>query len=453
MKTLIVNGHLIDPKANRNGQFDILIENGKVIKVCEDLKDQKGESDLVIDAAGKIVSPGFIDIHMHEDPVGPDGKIEYCIFENMLRMGVTTCVGGNCGSTNIDPVEYMDIIDRDGAPCNVAMLAGEISCREKAGALNKYEKATPEQRESIKAQVKKALDGGCAGLSYGVRYAPGADQEELMAAASACEESGKIIASHVRDDAEGIFDAIKEMADLGIRYHLPVQISHIGSMGGFGQMKDVLSQMMSYREQGLDLAMDCYPYEAFSTEIGATTYDDGWMERYHCDYSVLEFSEGKYKGQRANEESFRYMRENDPNALTVCYVMRKEDVDQALSHPMVCLGSDGILDHGQGHPRSAGSFPRFIDHYVRSGVVDLQDAIRKMTAMAAERMNLNGKGTLKEGADGDVVIFDFDKIKDNATFKEPMLPPDGIDFVLINGEIACEGTTIRENLKGRSVRV
>jgi N-acyl-D-amino-acid deacylase len=152
--------------------------------------------------------------------------------------------------------------------------------------------------------IRNALDAGCVGVSFGLRYVPGADKEEFFRAAKCCEGSGKLIASHIRDDADGVFAAIDEFCAAGVEYGLPVQISHIGSMGGFGQMEDVLRQIDGYKLNGLDIAMDCYPYFAFSTRLGTPTYDPGWLDRYHCDYDVLEFCEGKYKGQRATKESF-----------------------------------------------------------------------------------------------------------------------------------------------------
>lgn len=452
MKTYLINGHVIDPSTQRDGIYDICIEDGKIGAVAEDLKDRIAEGDQVLDVQGRVVAPGFIDIHMHEDPV-KDGHIEYSIFENMLRMGVTTAVGGNCGSTCMDPVAYLDIVDRDKAPCNIAMLAGEITSREKAGCSNKYMPATREQIELIRKETFRCLEGGCVGVSYGTRYAPGSEEEELYAAAQSCKAYGRPIAAHVRDDAEAIFSAIDEMAQIGKAYGIPVEISHIGSMGGFGQMDRVIAQIHEYQREGLKIAMDCYPYEAFSTEIGATTYDDGWLERYQCDYSVLEFSEGKYKGQRANEESFRYYREQDPGALTVCHVMKHEEVVKALESDVCCVGSDGILDHGQGHPRAAGSFPRFFDVYVRNGSISLYEGVRKTSCMAAERLGFKQKGSLAVGKDADIVVFDPETITDRATFEEPMLPPEGIDYVLIAGEVCMEFGRMHKKYLGKSVRV
>ncbi|MBQ2690668.1 MAG: amidohydrolase family protein [Clostridia bacterium] len=447
MKTLISGGHVIDPANRVNGRLNILIEDAKIVWVGRG----EPEADKVIDVGGKIVAPGFIDIHLHEDPID-NGRISPCIFEMMLRQGVTTAVGGNCGINVWDPGEYLDIVDRDGAAVNVGLYAGHEYFRKAAGALDIYAPATEEQKQEMVKEIGKALENGCVGVSFGLRYVPGADKDEFFRAAACCREGRKIIASHVRDDADAIFKAIDEFCEAGVEYGLPVQISHIGSMGGFGQMEDVLRQMDEYKLNGLDIAMDCYPYFAFSTRIGTPTYDPGWLERYHCGYDVLEFCEGKYRGQRATKETFDEVRAEFPECITVCHVMREEDVRTAFGHPGVMLASDGLVNNGQGHPRAAGTFPRFIAEFVRKGTLSLYDAVNKMTAMPANRLGLENKGRLNAGADADITIFDFDRITDRATFAEPALEPEGIEMVMIGGEIAFEKGKIIKNNCGRAVR-
>ena len=447
MKTLIYGGHVIDPANRVNGKLNLLIENGKIAWAGTAMPD----ADRQIDATGKIVTPGFIDIHMHEDPV-ENGKIQPCIFNMMLRQGVTTAVGGNCGGNVYDPVEYLNMVDRDGAAVNVALFAGHEYFREAAGAEDIYAPATEEQKVEMVKGIRSALDGGCVGVSFGLRYVPGADQDEFFRAAECCKASKKMVASHVRDDADAIFASIDEFCAAGVAYGLPVQISHIGSMGGFGQMEAVLQQIDGYKLNGLDIAMDCYPYFAFSTRLGTPTYDPGWLDRYHCDYSVLEFCEGKYKGQRATAETFAEMRRDFPECITVCYVMKEEDIRLAFRHPGVMLASDGLTDNGQGHPRAAGTFPRFLAEFVKKGTLSLYEAIEKMTAQPADRLRLGCKGRLNVGADADITIFDYETVQDGATFAEPALPPQGIEMVLIGGEIALEKGEIKNAACGKSVR-
>ena len=448
MKTLIRGGRVMDPANRVDAALNVLIDGGRIAWVgCGE-----PEADRVVCAEGRIVAPGFIDMHMHEDPIGPDGKIEYSIFENMLRMGVTTAIGGNCGINVYHPAKYLDVVDRDGAPVNVGMLAGHEYFRNAAGAMDKYACATEAQKQTMIGEIARALEDGCLGLSFGLRYVPGTDADELLRTAQCCIPQKKLIAAHVRDDADGVFGAVDEVMQLGEACGVPVQISHIGSMGGFGQMEEVLRRVDACRMRGLDVGLDCYPYFAFSTEIGATTYDDGWLERYRCDYDVLEFCEGKYKGLRATKERFEEMRRDDPDCITVCYVMKPDDVVRALRHPAVIVASDGILDRGQGHPRAAGTFPRFLAEFARKGAMDLYTAVEKMTAMPADRLHLANKGRLNVGADADVVVFDFAKIRDQATFREPMLPPEGIDCVLVGGKVAAKDGCILNGRCGRAVR-
>ena len=162
--------------------------------------------------------------------------------------------------------------------------------------------------------------------------------------------------------------------------------------------------------------------------------------------------EGKYKGQRCTPETFAEMRRDFPECLTVCYVMDQKDIRMALADPGVMLGSDGLIDNGQGHPRAAGSFPKFLADFVREGDISLYDGIAKMTFVPAKRLGLTNKGRLNVGADADVVIFDPEKIKDGATFDDPMLPPTGIDYVLIGGEIAARDCQIVKADLGTAIR-
>ena len=447
MKTRICGGRVIDPASRLDGQYNLLLENGRILWIGTGMP----EAEETIDATGRIVVPGFIDIHMHEDPV-ENGKIQQCIFPMMLRQGVTTAVGGNCGGNVHDPVDYLNIVDRDGTAVNVALFAGHEYFRVAAGAADIYSGSTEAQQQEMAKNITAALDAGCVGISFGLRYVPGADKAEFFRAAACCEKSGKPIAAHVRDDADAVFASIDEVCEAAKAFGIPVQISHIGSMAGFGQMEAVLAQMDAYRESGLDMAMDCYPYFAFSTRLGTPTYDPGWLERYHCGYGVLEFSDGKYRGQRATKETFDEMRRDFPQCLTVCYVMQEAEIRRAFRHPQVMLGSDGITDRGRGHPRCAGTFPRFIAEFVKKGDLSLYSAIEKMTALPARRLGLTGKGHLGVGADADITIFHYDAIRDRATFDDPALAPEGIDYVLIGGEVVLKNGNIISTDCGKAVR-
>ena len=194
------------------------------------------------------------------------------------------------------------------------------------------------------------------------------------------------------------------------------------------------------------------PAIVISTRIGETTYDDGWLERYQCDYGACVPTGGKYKGQPCTRETFEELRREDPECITVCYVMRQEDVARALRHPAVMLASDGLLEKGEGHPRASGSFPRFWHEYVRRGGMDWLQGLAKMTSMPARRLGLSRKGNLQPGSDGDIVVFDPERMRDCASFDDPALAPEGIEYVFIGGKLALEHGIIKNASLGRALR-
>lgn len=445
---LIKNGFVADAKNCLFSKQNILVEDGKI----KALLKEEPCADVVIDASNRIVSPGFIDIHMHEDPLTAEGDIDFCIFDTMLKMGVTTVVAGNCGDNLADPVKYLDTVDQKGASVNVAMLAGHSYLRMQSGALDRYSPITNTQLETLENKIAAALDGGCIGVSYGIRYSPGLNAEELERTARLCKKDDKIITAHLRDDAAAIFSAADEFIPVGLKYDLNTEISHIGSMAGFGQMEEFLEMTDRYRGNGMRLHSDCYPYYAYCTRIGSATFDEGFLDRYGATYDVVELCEGNYKGMRCTEEMFRKVRKEFPEMLTICHVMKHEDVDMAMAHQGVILGSDGLLSKGQGHPRAAGSFPHFIREFINSSKVSLADGIAKMTSSPAQKLSFASKGGLEKGSDADIVIFDLKNIKDNATFAEPVAEPEGIDYVIIGGKIAVDHGKILNHRLGRSIR-
>ena len=448
MKTLIQNGVVMDPANGVRGSLNLLVEDGKVLACTQDAP----QADRIIDASGCVVCPGFIDIHMHEDPLDPDGRIAPCIFETMLRMGVTTAVGGNCGLNICDPLRYLALADQQGIPVNLALFAGHEYFRNAAGAQDKYAPISLSQREHMLKGLRAALDGGCMGVSFGIRYVPGIDEAELDSCMALCSDGRGLVSVHLRDDADHLFGAVDEVVRPARKYGVSLQISHIGSMGGFGQMQRLLNQVDTLRSAGMNLACDCYPYSAFSTRIGETTYDNGWLDRYRCGYDACQLTEGKYAGMRCTKEIFEELRRDDPECITVCHVMRADEVELALRHPQVMPASDGLLDQGRGHPRAAGTFPRYLRRHVLDAGLDLYEGVRKITADPAHRLGFPQKGSLHPGADADIVIFDPSSICDRATFEQPALPPNGIRFVLVGGELAAQDGRIVNAALGRSIR-
>ena len=258
MKTLIKNGFVIDPASGVNSKLNLVIEDGKIAEVIR----EEREADKVIDAAGKIVVPGFIDIHMHEE--GYDeaaGKIKDSINFSMLRMGVTTAIGGNCGDNYMDPIAYLDELDAKGGPINMGLCAGHTYFRNKAGHTDKYTEITEEELSKMTVMMKEALDKGCIGVSFGIRYVPGINEHEMLECGKLCQPSQKLVSAHVRNDAQYIFGAMQELINIGEKLNVPVQVSHVGSMGGFGQMIQMLEIIDAYKASGYDVTADCYRSE------------------------------------------------------------------------------------------------------------------------------------------------------------------------------------------------
>lgn len=335
MKTWITGGRVIDHRSHIDSKLNVVLEGGKVVALTTDAPDFGAR---IIHAENRVVCPGFLDIHMHEAPVADLSDIEGSILGNMLRMGVTTALGGNCGENVLPPKEYFQRVE-GRLPIYLALLAGHGAAREAAGYTNRYQSLAPEQVHRVTDILNTWLEDGCFGISYGIRYYPGTTREELLETAQLCQKEHLLVAAHVRDDADYIFDSITEFLEPGWKYGLKMQVSHLGSMGGYGQMAQVLSMLDAARAGGLDVMSDCYPYDAFSTRIGETTYDPGFLERYHCDYSAIGLCGGTYDGQRCTKEIFDELRKEHPETITVGYVMQPEDVRMAMAHPAVMLCS------------------------------------------------------------------------------------------------------------------
>lgn len=449
MDLAINNGLIIDPGNKVYSRLNIGIEGGKITEITQ----KQLTADVVIDGSGLVVSPGFIDAHMHEgDYNAAADSFDTSIFEAMLKMGVTTAIGGNCGAGPEDPALYLDAADRQGLPINLALLVPHDTLRRRIKAADKYLPVSTPDIYVMKELAERWLDSGCIGISFGIRYIPGIDRRELHIVSEAAVKSRKIIAAHIRDDASMVIPSIAEVVEVAAELGIPAQISHIGSMGGYGQMDEVLAFIDYHRAKGLDIYADCYPYAAFSTCIGETTYDDGFLERYNTTYENIEIADGLYRGKRCTAELFRRLRAEAPDTITIGHVMKESEIEKALIHPGVLIGSDGFMHGGEGHPRAAGTFPRVISEYVRKRkLLSLNEAISKMTWQTAERFGIK-RGKLNVGCIADIAIFNAELIKDSATFENPTLSPKGIEYVVLNGEVAVKQGEIINNSLGRSIR-
>lgn len=440
MKIVINNGLVIDPKNSINDYLNLEITDGKISKISKD----KLVGDYEIDATNLCVTPGFIDIHMHED-IMKDGKIQIDIFERMLKMGVTTAIGGNCGIGPNNIGEYLKEYEKNPL-INFKMLLPHKILRDYIGAEDRYTSLSSDEIEKMYRYGEKLIkENNLLGISFGIEYIPGINKEELVNLAKLGEN--KIIAVHLRKDGDDIIESCEEFFEIAKYINSHFQISHIGSMAGYGQMRKFLNYIQNKIDNGLDIGCDCYPYTAFSTHIGSAVFDDGYIESHGGDYSRLEVLDGKYKGQRCTKEIFNYLRKNSPDTLVAGHLMVDEDIKIAFQDKNVVVASDGLLsESGNGHPRAVGTFPKFLRKYVLDDkIMSLSEGVAKITNQPADFYGLKA-GTLSIGANGDITIFSLDELKDNATF-DKLTSPSGIKYVLVNGSIALkdgEITTKRE---------
>lgn len=438
---ILINGLVADPANKLESRLNVGVKNGRIARITGDVLP----AATVIDCTGLTVCPGFVDAHSHEDDMR-EGRIVPDITLRALRQGVTTLVTGNCGDAPRDIPAYAAAYEKE-APVNMALLAGHTTIRRLAGMRDKYAPVSKETLAAMLELLEAQLTAGAKGLSMGVRYEPGMTLDEMCAMAEVVKRHDGIVAAHVRGDAFQVYDAMEEFLEVGRRTGVKLQVSHIGSMAAYGQMADVLAYIdRRAAEEKLDVMIDCYPYNAFCTGIGTTTYDDGFLERYR-DVTRIEITDGEYKGFIPNMEVFQKIRREHPEYLTVAHVMNEEEVVMALTHPRTVLGSDGILLNGAGHPRAAGAFARFLKKYVLDERrFSLSEGIMKCTAGPAARFGLD-RGTLSIGAAADITVFDPKTLEDKATFLAPHLPPTGIRHVFIGGtEALRDGEILRRDL-------
>lgn len=448
---LIKEGTIVDFEKNQTFVGDLGIDRGKITLIGQSFSPAK----KVIDASGKIVSPGFIDIHMHEEETKKAKNVDpYDIANYMVLMGVTTGVVGNCGDNQQGIKDFLNFIDKNGSPMNYMTFLGQNYLRNIVGIEDRYRSGTKYEVEKMKKLiVESVFEIGAIGISFGLEYSPGVTFEEILELCESVGEEDILLSAHYRKDAKKGVESIRELINISEITGKPMQVSHIGSCVGFENMKEGLNEIEKAIEKGVDIAADCYPYNAFSTRIGSAVFDEGCFENWDAKYGDILLTEEPYKGIRCSEEIFYKVRKDYPDMLVVAFAMNEEEIVEALKAPFVYIASDGLYNRGQGHPRGAGTFPRVLGKYVRDEKkLEFIDTLKKMTKFPADRLGLRNKGEIKEGMDADIVIFDFDKVEDYATFENPTLPPKGIEYVLVNGSIAVEKNKIINKRLGKAIK-
>lgn len=349
---LISGGKYPDYEKNQMIESNIGIKDGKITYIGSETPD----AARVIDAAGRVVSPGFIDIHMHEENFADEGK-EYIISRMMLKQGVTTCVGGNCGVMYQTLKEFKDTIrELGGSPVNYAMLTGYNWYRTGLG-LGHHDTANREQWDIIRAKMQEDLKEGAMGISFGIEYDPGITFEEIIYGTEASDDPNLLVAAHYRNDCIDDISSIEEMVNIQKHINKRFQISHLSSCSAMGKMKESLELINRSMDEDPRLNFDTYPYNAFSTKINSTVFDDGCLEAWGKDYKDLMLTDDPYRNVYCTEKIFRDARKNYPEMLVVAFVMNEEEIAQAVANPKGMVASDGIINHGNGHPRSCRDFP------------------------------------------------------------------------------------------------
>jgi N-acyl-D-amino-acid deacylase len=421
----------------------LAIKNGKVSAILP--ADAETEAETVFDAEGMFVTPGFVDIHMHDEYFADTDTVQHCL----IRQGVTTALAGNCGS---GPPFADAAAARPNPWLRLSYLVGNCAgLREEVGRTDRYTPSNNVEIARMCDRLRKAMEDGAMGLSLGLEYAPGASYEEISALASVAAEFGEgIVTVHIRYDDDRCVEAVREVIRLSRENNVRLQVSHLGSMT-MGHTRECEEEIERAVSSGADVGFDCYPYDAFCAKAGSAVYDDGFVERWKGKGpEYLEAVSGRFKGNRLTFETLAEMRREEPLGLIVAHVIDKAEMENCIAHPSCIVVSDSLFTGEGAHPRIAGTFPRAL-RILREHGYGWEDALRKMTVMPAERINIQA-GRLFEGAAADIAVFDPDGFIDRATYQEPFLPPDGLKLVVINGRVALRDGKISSEPHGEFYR-
>lgn len=455
---VLQGGRVMDPATGLDSVRNVAIRDGRIVAIsAEPLRGTE-----VVDVSGKVVAPGFIDLHAHGQTTGD--------MELQARDGVTTALELEVGVYPVAPW-YAEMEGK--APLNYGAAVSHIAARfavfhgiaighwpVKRGEVaslganpdgaNKI--ASQAQIDSLAALLRQGIAEGALGVGFGINYSPGATPAEItgMFAVAAAAK----VPAYVHTRAFGI-GAIREAITTAKETGASLHIVHIGSSSG-DDLPEALALIDSSRAAGMDLTTEVYPYTAASTMLESAMFNPGWQANLKIDYGDLAWAR---TGERLTRETFeRYRKEG---GWVIIYMMKDANIDRAIGYPGVMIASDGVpFVNGTGHPRGAGTFARVLGHYSREkGLLPLMDALAKMTILPARRLEgyvpaMKQKGRIAVGADADITVFAPATVTDNATFTEPTKPSTGISEVLVNGVfVVRNGELVPDARPGRPVRI
>lgn len=493
---VIKNGLIVDGTGTKAFSGDIGIRGNEIVEIGS---LQKSRAIQTIDASGLVVTPGFIDVHTHCDR----GIKRVPTVDNYILQGVTTVIGGNCGGHRFPLAKLYKDLEENGITINFGSLVGHNTIRREVMEF-KMEEPTAEEMTQMKSLIDQEMKSGGLGFSTGLSYLPGiySKTEEIVELASAVSSYDGIYASHIRDQAQHITEAIEEAILIGEKNNLTVQISHIKLADDevWGETERITKPVEDARARGVEVFLDQYPYTAtssgFTSSFPSWVFEGGrdqFIERLkdpevyakvkaHIIDRRLTSTKGINKLETiyiANSRNYRDYEgqnlqqilatqgkeptinngadliieiEKNGGASCVFFQMDEKDVEDLMKLPYNMHASDGgVQEIGRGvpHPRNYGTFPKVISYYVRErDVISLEEAVRKMTSLPAQAFKLKKRGLIQKGMYADICIFDLEDFKDMATFAEPHQYSQGLSWVIVNGKIAVRDYKHTHTLSG-----
>lgn len=485
---VIRNAQLLDGTGAPARPGDLGVKDGRIL----DFGDAPGDAARAIDAAGMTLAPGFVDTHTHDD----GAMLRYPGMEFKLAQGVTTCVLGNCGfsvapgaqaarrliessailAVGDAPVDWDDLagymarVEAGRPAVNAIALAGHNSLRFGVFGNEKREPTTAELAQ-MRGWVEQAMAQGACGLSTGLIYEPGrwSATEELIELCRPLAPHGGVYATHMRNEGEGLLDAVAETLRIGREAGVPVHISHHKASGATdltGLVERSLALSDAARAAGQAVTLEMYPYTAGSTRldaihrlgrIGAATAERLRLATVpgHPEWDGRTLAGVALELDLPPEQAAeRILDGPGRETVVIQFSMREEDVETNVRHAWMMIGSDGLpVLEGKPHPRLFGTYPRVLGVYVREkGLVSLPEAVRRMTSLPARTFGLADRGVLRHGAWADLVLFDPETVIDTATYDDPKREPEGISLVVVNGAVAYEDGRHTGAGSGRTLR-